>query len=356
MLEALRQGAGGIIAKIFIGVLALSFAVWGISDVFTGQQTGALATIGDEKVTERQFQVAFQQQLRAMSQRFGRQLSLAQARRLGIDVQVLGQLAQRAAMDHEAKVMKLGLSDKFIAGGITRSSLFKNAQGEFDRDAFNRFLQNQNLTEAGFIVRERRNRLRNQVGSVVRNGVSAPDALARVFHLQSKETRQAAYFVLPASAATASPAPSNKDIVDYYNANKARFVAPEYRAITLLKLEPKDLIGTITVTEDDLRKAYKERQAEFVVPERRTIEQIMFKSKTDAEKAAKRLADGMDFLALAKELKHKKVDIELGNLSAKEIPDAKFAKAAFELKLNIISQPIVTPFKTVILRVIKINR
>ena len=51
MLEALRSKTGGIIAKIFIGVLALSFAVWGISDVFRGTRNDVLATVGDTEIT-----------------------------------------------------------------------------------------------------------------------------------------------------------------------------------------------------------------------------------------------------------------------------------------------------------------
>ena len=103
MLDALRQGAGTWVAKIFIGVLALSFAVWGISDVFTGGHAGALATVGDEKVFEQQYQSAFQRRLSALSRQFGRQLSTQQARQLGLDRQVLSQLVGQAALDNEIK-------------------------------------------------------------------------------------------------------------------------------------------------------------------------------------------------------------------------------------------------------------
>jgi peptidyl-prolyl cis-trans isomerase D len=355
MLEALRKGAGGIVAKIFIGVLALSFAVWGISDVFTGRQTGALVTVGDEKIFEREFQTLFQNQIRLVSQRTGQQLSLAQARERGLDLQVLTRLIQRAALDNEARGMQLGLSDKVIAGSITKLQPFQDTQGRFDRLTFDRYLQSQGLTEAGFIIRQRRDRLRGQLGSAVQAELSVPDVLARALYVHSKEIRKADYFILPKSSVRPPADPSDKDINDFYNANKARFTAPEYRAITLLKLEPKDLVPTIALSEDDLRKAFKDRAAEFIKPERRTIEQIVFNTKQEAEKAAKRLKDGMDFLALAKELKHKKVDIELGDLAAKDIPDAKFAKAAFALKLSQISEPIVSPLKIAIVRVTKIT-
>ncbi|MGE5267093.1 MAG: SurA N-terminal domain-containing protein, partial [Deltaproteobacteria bacterium] len=36
MLDALRRGATGIVAKILLSLLIVSFAIWGIADVFRG--------------------------------------------------------------------------------------------------------------------------------------------------------------------------------------------------------------------------------------------------------------------------------------------------------------------------------
>ena len=46
MLDALRRGASGWIAKIFLSILVLSFAVWGVADVFRGYGAGSLAKVG----------------------------------------------------------------------------------------------------------------------------------------------------------------------------------------------------------------------------------------------------------------------------------------------------------------------
>ena len=51
MLDALRRGSTGIVAKILLSLLIVSFAVWGIADVFTGYTRGAVATVGDAKIS-----------------------------------------------------------------------------------------------------------------------------------------------------------------------------------------------------------------------------------------------------------------------------------------------------------------
>jgi hypothetical protein len=45
MLTTLRSKTGGWIAKIFIGLLAASFAVWGIEDMLRGRVSDELARV-----------------------------------------------------------------------------------------------------------------------------------------------------------------------------------------------------------------------------------------------------------------------------------------------------------------------
>ncbi len=40
MLDALRRGSTGIVAKLLLSLLILSFGIWGIADVFTGYSRG----------------------------------------------------------------------------------------------------------------------------------------------------------------------------------------------------------------------------------------------------------------------------------------------------------------------------
>ena len=50
MLDQLRQGAQGWVSKVLMGLLVLSFAIWGIGG-FEGYGAGTLATVGDEEVS-----------------------------------------------------------------------------------------------------------------------------------------------------------------------------------------------------------------------------------------------------------------------------------------------------------------
>ena len=75
MLNQLRKGAGTWIAKIFIGLLVLSFAVWGIADIFTGYGTRVLAKVGEIEVSPQEYERNMQIQVRRISQQVGRQIT-----------------------------------------------------------------------------------------------------------------------------------------------------------------------------------------------------------------------------------------------------------------------------------------
>src|SRR5690606_4409516 len=67
MLDALRRGSTGWVAKILFALLVLSFAVWGVADVFTGFGRGAIAKVGSHEIRVEDFQRAYQNEIALIS-------------------------------------------------------------------------------------------------------------------------------------------------------------------------------------------------------------------------------------------------------------------------------------------------
>jgi len=350
MLEQLRQGAGSWIAKIFIGLLVLSFAVWGISDIFTGRQGTTLAEVGDQKISAEEFQRVFQRELATLSQRLGRQFTVEQARSAGLDTQVLGRLVSEAAMDDQIARMNLAVPEEVIAQEIVSNPLFRGSDGKFSRIRFEQLLSSNGFTEAGFVVSERRNKLRGQVAGIVSDRLSVPKTLTKAIHDQQNEKRTLAYFVLTAEKVAGVGEPSESDQKAYYDSNKAKYVAPEYRKLVLLRLEPENVGANVHVDDATLRKAYEERSNTFVTPEVREVEQIVFPTLEEATAARKAIVGGKSFVAVAKERGFTESDINLGKVSRKDIPDQVIADAVFGLKAGEISVPISGSLSIVLLR------
>lgn len=83
MLNRMRKGSGGWLAKILLGMLILSFGVWGIGDIFRSSGSSVVAEVGKVKIEANDYARAYQGELRQQSQRFGRTIDAATARQLG---------------------------------------------------------------------------------------------------------------------------------------------------------------------------------------------------------------------------------------------------------------------------------
>ena len=76
-------------------LLAGSFAVWGINDIFRGFGRSTLAKIGDTEIGIEQFRQNYNDRLQQIGQQLGHPLPPDQASALGLDRQVLGEPADR---------------------------------------------------------------------------------------------------------------------------------------------------------------------------------------------------------------------------------------------------------------------
>ena len=160
MMESMRNAAKGWVAKVLIGLLAVSFGVWGIADVFRGSNADSLATVGEQQIAPEQFSNAFREYLQNYARQTGRGITPEEARALGIDKAILDNLLQSAALDHQAGKLNLGVSDTYLAQEVMLNPGFQNADGKFDAERFKRVLEQNGLSEQAFFAGERQRLLR----------------------------------------------------------------------------------------------------------------------------------------------------------------------------------------------------
>src|SRR3978361_1129179 len=99
MRKASSNWLGKTIMAAVMGVLIVSFGIWGIADIFKGFGQSTLAKIGRTEISAEQFRQTYTDRRQQLGRQFGRPLSPEQARAFGIDRQVLQQTLAEAAMD-----------------------------------------------------------------------------------------------------------------------------------------------------------------------------------------------------------------------------------------------------------------
>ncbi|WP_068082922.1 peptidylprolyl isomerase [Polycladidibacter stylochi] len=355
MLDALRQGAGSWAAKILIGLLVLSFAVWGIADVFTGLGSNAVAKVGKTEISATQFQQEYQRQLETLSRQIGQPLTPQQGAAFGIPQRVLSTLVTDAALNDEAAQLKVGVSDAAIVKTIHENPMFQGLNGKFDRSRMQQVLYANNMTEDRFVSEQMDVAQRQQLVAALLGGFTPPQMLVKAMHTYRAQARTIDYLVLTPETLPFVKAPSDEELQTYFKDNLASYRAPEYRSVKYLELTASTLAKPEDINEEDVKAEYERTKDSRVQEERRQVYQLSFASKDAAQAAEEQLKAGTPFTQVVKEQGHTLKDIDLGMMKKSDFIDKAVADAAFSLKQGQSSEIIEGTFTTAIINVAAIN-
>lgn len=356
MLDTLRSAAGTWVAKLLLLLLVVSFAIWGISgQLIQGVGSGNVLTVGGTSVSAKDYRLAYDRQLNVWGQQLGQRLTREQAASFGVDQQVLSQLIAGAVLDEQARKLGLGLSKDRLASLTREDPAFAGPDGKFDRQRFDFVLREVGMSPDDYLRNRQDVAVREQIVEAVSDGLKAPAAFLEAASLYSGEDRTVDYLVLPKSMVEPIEDPSDAILSTWFEERKANYAAPEYRKFSYVKLEPEDIADTSAIGDDQVAQDYEANKTRHTTPERRTIEQIVFKSEEAASKARTAIDAGSSFDDIAKAEGKTAADMQLGNLTKDRIPDPAVAQAAFALQANQVSDVIKGAFGPVLVRVTTIE-
>lgn len=360
MLRNLRNTGKTFLGKIVAGVLftllILSFAVWGINDIFTGGASTTVARVGETEISAESARNTYQEQLRRLSIQFGQPLTPQQATALGLERQVLSTLVNEATLNERARALGLSVSDQLVARSIVDDPTFRGTDGSFNRGLFTNLLQSNGLTEQRYVAEERNAIARRQIVEALGEDFTAPVIAQEALHRFGAERRAARYVLLDAASAGEIAQPSEEELARFHQENAIRYRAPEFRAVTVLSVSPASVADPSAVSDAAARARYGQvAETRFGSPERREVQRIQFPNEDEARAAAARLASGeIDFEGLAQERAVPRDVLELGLLERGQFVDPAIAAAAFALAEGEVSEPVAGRFGPSLVRVVAI--
>jgi len=339
---------------VVMTLLAASFAIWGINDIFRGFGRSTLAKIGNTEIPIEQFRQTYNDRLQAMQQQAGRPITPEMAQAFGLPRQVLSEMVAQAGLDERARQMRLGISDAEIARLITTNPTFQDEHGKFDRARFEMALRNANFNEQRFVAEQRNFTLRRQIVDSVSGNMPLPKSWLDVYNQFLNQERSIQYVALGPAQAGDIPQPTDEELSKYFDARKIMFRAPEYRKVVTVSAMPDELAKKVEVSDDQVKHIFDEFHNRYITPERRHVEQMVFPNMAEAQAASDRIKGGLTFAALAAERGLKEQDLDLGTVAKSTIIDPAVADAAFSLKDGEVSAPVQGRFGPVIVTVSKI--
>ncbi|NNM71937.1 peptidylprolyl isomerase [Enterovirga aerilata] len=351
-----RSWVGRVVVGVLFGFLIISFAIWGIGDIFRGQVRTQVATVGKQDITAEAYRTAYQNEYQSLIRRTRQSITPEQARALGLDRSVLARLVTETALDQKARELKLTVSDQQVVDAIQNDPNFRGPSGEFDRAQFTDLLRSNGLSEAQYVRDQRAVMARLQLAEAVSGEPPVPTAMREAVHRFQNERRSLDYVALTPAQAGEIPVPTEAQLQSFFDERKATYRAPEYRGFTYLVLDAAALAKPEAVTDEEARRHYEQvASTRFGTPERRTVQQIVFPTVEEANAAKEKLQAGTSFEELAKERNVDEATLNLGTFAKAEMIDPAAAEAAFALAEGAVSDPVPGRFGPVILRVTKIE-
>jgi peptidyl-prolyl cis-trans isomerase D len=338
-----------------MGVLIISFGVWGIADIFRGFGQSTLATVGHTEISTNEFRQLYTEKLQQIGRQVGRPLTMDQARAFGLDRQVLQQTIAEAALDEDARRLGLGQSDAETMRMILSDPGFKGVGGNFDPARFQAVIRQIGFTEQRYLADQRRVSLRRQIAGTISAGIEPPKTMIEALSRFQNEQRSLEYVKLDAAHAGVIDPPSPEKLAGYFDDHKTQFRAPEYRKIAFVAVTPEELGKGSDVSDEDARKLFEQRRDRLGTPEKREVSQMVFPSVEEAAAAHNRLTSGLSFEDLAKERSLNAADLDLGLVAKSGILDPAIADAAFALPSGEVSQPVKGRFGVALVKVGKVE-
>ncbi len=344
MLSAMRDKAGGIFAKILLGLLVVSFAIWGIEDIFRHGGQTTVAKVAGKTISAVEFRQALDRELEGFRRILGPKFSDELIKSMGIPQQVLERMIYRMLLQKEAERLHINLDDKAVFTLIKNNPVFRNDTGSFDKQLFEQAVQNMNMSEADFVNEMRKDEIARLVTETLLSGLVIPPALLSAMVDATGQQRTADLMLFLPSPSLVKDAPTDEELITYQREHAQAFTVPEYRTLSYVILSPKTLSSNISVTEDEIRRAYEEKLPQISLPEKREVEQLLFKNSEEAHSAYEEIKSGASFARIMKKYQILNGNAtKLGQLTRNEVPE-NAGDTVFNLKANGYSEPYQSSF------------
>lgn len=356
MLEMLRVGAKGWVAKLLLSFLMLSFLGWGVNDYLSAQYTGnEVMTAGQTKIGLNEYRLAYVRQVQQLSAQLGQRITDDQAKTLGIGAQVNRQMSAAVVLDEQARVMNLGLSKDRLAVLTGEDSAFRGQDGSFSRTQFDAVLRNVGMRPEEYLKSREKIAVRQQIVEAVTDGLPVPNIYLSALALHAGENRTVDFITMPISAVDPITQIDEAALKAFFEERKESYKAPEYRALNYVRLLPDDIADLKAVSDADVKADYDANLKRYTTAETRAIEQLVFSTMDGALAAKSKLAVGTTFEQLVNLEKKTLTDVSLGVLKKADVPDTKIAEAAFSLASGSVSNVIDGAFGPILVRVTAIT-
>lgn len=360
MLQSLREKTSGPVAIFIVGLIAVPFAFFGIEQFSTGGGDPTLAKVGDQKITQSQFQRSYQQRYQQLAGLMGENFRADLIDQDRFQATVLQDMVEESVLRQYVEEQGFRVSDAALFEFISEIPQFQS-NGRFDTEAYRAALARQGSSPAQFEQRVRNSLEIEQLREGMLGTALVTSADLRLNYRLQHQQRYVSHVRFRASDYVDSVEVSDEEVAAHYADHSARYQAPERIKLNYLEINLDNLPATEAPSDEVLRAIYEaEKLNRFTAPEERLARHILIKfgadkdaARAEAEALLEQIKGGADFAELAEEKSQdtgsKSDGGSLGWVRRGQMVEA-FEAALFKLKAGGVSDVVESEFGWHIIR------
>ena len=373
MFDAVRNNKR--IVQVFLGLIILPFAFWGIDSYFNSGSAGQdLASVDGTKITIYQFEEIMRERQERLRQEMGSAFRPDMMNTPEVRLGILNALIDQRLVLLEASKGRLQTGDAVLRDTIGNAPMLQE-DGKFSMSRYEQMLRSQGMSQMQFEAKVRQDMTMQQLISAVGTSafISKTQAEA-MFRLQAEE-RQFSEFRIAASQYADKIKIEPEAVRKYYDENTSRFAVPEQVKAEYVVFSAEALMPLVEVGEAEVKSWYDEHQNNYSVLEERRASHILIpfgESEADDQEKAKDAAktQAVDLLEKVRKTPGKFAEFakeyskdtgsaqtggDLGFFPAEAMVKS-FSEATFAMKEGEISELVESEFGYHIIKLTGINK
>jgi len=351
MMQSIRSAAQTTGFRLFVFLIVMSFAGFGLEQVLFGGSGTSVAEVNGTEITPQELQVAIDTQKRQLAQIFGDNIDPAMLEDDRLRPRALDELIERTVLLQAATTQNMVASNRAIGQIVAGIEAFQ-LDGRFNADQYKVVLANAGYTPERF----RRDQAQQLILTQLQQGVLDTDFVTQTELMAAAqataEERDVRYLIIPRATLADSITITDESVQQAYDRQPERWVSEEAVIADYILVAQSDFLEP--VDPDVLEEQFESVKSEYTVAEQALISHILLiqgdgEASADyarrVDDVASRIADGEDFAELASTLSD---DIgsaslggELGFTDGTTFPEP-MELAIAELAVGDVSAPVET--------------
>ena len=345
MFDNIRNKTKSITTKIFLLLIAASFALWGVGDIFSNKSDPIIVYVGEEQISSREFIKNYQRVLSDLRQNTNGQITDEIALSLNIHNQTLNQMINEKIIDLEAKNMNISIPKETLKKSIIRSPFFQDQLGQFNQEQFQYTLRKLGIDEKEYLEQLSKALLREQVYNIFYLKNKVPSLISEIYYKIKNEERNVKAISFSANNYIGIKKNVTDELINrHFEEFKNDYLFPENRSFTIMSIKPDDIIDSITIEEEQIKREYDYYPEKYIQSETRQVFLVNLGSREEAQDLFNKITDTNQFLELASSFTQKEPgDLDLGFVAINDLPES-LGQKVFNAKLLTLYGPEETPF------------